>query len=1306
MPAYTPSSAAASWRLLALAGVVTASAVFVSGLTWERLRFGSTDAETLVRVEAAVRADVDRRAAMLRLAAEGAQRDPALGEALARRGAAVSTVFRRLPHALGHDPSIALTIYAIDGTPLAWVGRPSSLPRERLDGPAALFVAPGALGLRLVYLVPVTFNAVSGGGSVRGAVVAESVLSATRGLPGAVDAGHTIDVLGLPVEVRPRFGGAGARGGNGTFLVRSSSDEVLLEARLAPEQVREARGRWRHGVRGATAVAAALSILVLLVPVVDWRRHARRPAGVIVGTAVALALVVAARLVAWWALPESWRMRTGGGSPLDFALTALALAATGLLTLELVTRARAWLRASRSPSVAAAAPVQVALWQLAAGAAVLGLALLFHGRLDDVVRSATTDVMHLSLHPWEPRRLLLMSGLIILHAVQWWTATVVLVLAATAWRVCHPDWRRMLVVSLLWIAPAAGLLIFRATVEQQPLQYSLGLAVGGPVLAAWAWVLRGNRWRRGSQAMRLTAAALALIVPSLALYPLLVHAADVSRRLQIETRFARQAMDYPEELQRRLQDTQSQVDAMPGLADTVSALEPASIQAQTDTAFAVWQQTTLAERRLTSAVELYGPSGQLVSRFALNFPEYGTGSARWLGASCEWETFGEAAPFGAEERRMLHAERGLCDAQRRIVGAVVVHVMPDYGALPFLSSQGPYYEILRRGVEAPGEAATAANVGLVIYGWGRTPLYSSTGRAWILGDDVFRQIYASRRPFWSLLSVANARHHVYFSNDRFGIYAVDYPALGIFDHLVHLAEMATFAGLLFVLLLAAWRVVLRLAWHRGRPGRLLIREIRTSFYRKLFLGFVAAAVVPVLILAVSTRAYVAGRLRSDIEAEASRTAAVARRMIEESLALQQTGTLGLPALDDDLLVWLSRVIDQDVNVFEGAQLVATSERDLFASGLLPTRIPDGVYRAIVLDRSPSYVAEDEIGGLRFLTAATPLRATGRDSVLTVPLGLRQRDIEREIDELDRGVQLGALAFILLGAAMGFWMAERIGDPVQRLTRAARRIASGDLDARVLVRSADELKRLVEAFNGMAEDLQRQRTQLERTNRLEAWAEMARQVAHDIKNPLTPIQLSAEHVRRVHRDQGRPLGAVVDNCVDAILAQVRLLRQMASEFSSFATTPVPELAPTSLGEVVGEVTSAYAVGLGERIRLRVDVPPDLPPLMIDKVLVARALTNVIENALHAMPEGGDLRVSAAPEAGAVEMRVTDTGLGMDDESVARVFEPYFSTKAIGTGLGLTIAKRNIEVQGGTIVVSSRKGAGTVVAIRLPLAGPSA
>jgi nitrogen fixation/metabolism regulation signal transduction histidine kinase len=403
------------------------------------------------------------------------------------------------------------------------------------------------------------------------------------------------------------------------------------------------------------------------------------------------------------------------------------------------------------------------------------------------------------------------------------------------------------------------------------------------------------------------------------------------------------------------------------------------------------------------------------------------------------------------------------------------------------------------------------------------------------------------------------------------------------------------------------------------------------------------------------------------------------------------------------MVWVSRLIDQDVNVFDGPGLVATSERNLFASGALPTRAPADVYWALQLRNEATTVTHERIGGLEeYLVAATPLSGSQAGAMLTVPLASRQQAIEARIATLNRRMLLGALLFILAGAGLGYSMAERISDPVSRLTRATRRISRGDLDARIVARSSDELRRLVDDFNRMASELQRQRKELERTHRVEAWAEMARQVAHEIKNPLTPIQLTAEHLRRVHADQGEPLGSVVQDCVAAILTQVRLLRQIASEFSSFASSPTARRLPVEVSELLDGVLEPYRTGLDGRIRFDVRVAAGLPAVHVDRTLVARALTNILENALHAMPGEGILTVAARAEPAGVHVTISDSGAGMDAQALARAFEPYFSTKSTGTGLGLPIARRNIELNGGTIAVVSERDRGTTVDIVLPLA----
>ena len=182
----------------------------------------------------------------------------------------------------------------------------------------------------------------------------------------------------------------------------------------------------------------------------------------------------------------------------------------------------------------------------------------------------------------------------------------------------------------------------------------------------------------------------------------------------------------------------------------------------------------------------------------------------------------------------------------------------------------------------------------------------------------------------------------------------------------------------------------------------------------------------------------------------------AQRLVEDYAALQQRGAAALDAIDDQIMVLVRRAIDQDVNLFDRARLQATSERDLFASQLLPTRTPGDVYRAILLDRLPTYVGDEEVGDFSYRLAAAPVRAGGREGIVTVPLTHRQQEIEEQIDELDRRVLSGVVLFSLLGAALGLLDggADRgSGEPADARDAADRPRRSRRADRRDLVRRA-------------------------------------------------------------------------------------------------------------------------------------------------------------------------------------------------------------------------------------------------------------
>ena len=1294
-----------SWRRLLLGGVIAAVLVVALGFAWEWQRFGGDAPGAVGRAEVQVRGRFDRMTALLGTVATNIANDRAALEALEAGPDAAKALFdvvERHSRRAVDESNIAVTIYEKYGsTASAWAGRPSDLPSERVRGPRGWFVTPSSLGLRLVHVLPI------GPDDRRlGLVAVEHPLSPA---PAGATIGPADYRLETPIghaALRMQYEGAGEQMRPNSFLLHAPGGEPLVEAFFTDGQIASTRTAWRRRVFAVAVAVFGITALLLIGPLLDRRSDATSGVPYRAATAAAGVLLMVAAGLGYLTLHLA--LDAGPDRHERLLLSGATLAGLVALLGAPAARLRAAWRRRRRPS-SANGPLFI-VQQLFAGTVVALIIAAFARVLQMVLDDASVDLRHFTLHPWSEERLTLLGGILTAHLATLWGATLVLVSASARWRLAR-RWRVETAVTLAcWIAPTVAVALI-GTSRGWPVPVFGFIASATACALAARLVAPVSAWfRHATVAGRILATFVAFLVPSLLLYPSVNFLTDRNLRTIIATRYAPETRNHAVTLQERLAEAREQIDALP-LATLLGSTTPTPYDTpRSDSAFFIWRQTALADARLTSSVELYDAAGNTVGRpFGFNLPEYTAATPPTRGAaSCDhWEVFGEALLFGAEERRMLHAERSICeetvDDVPRILGAIVVHVVPDYRTLPFITSQSPYFEVFRSGQAAPAEGTIGSEVAVVIYGWGLTPLYASGAVGWPITDELFARIYhASREPFWTEIGRDNARWHVYFSNDRSGIYALGYPALTLFDRLVHLAELTTLAGAAFVLVLIGTALFTRVARERPRVGRALLREIRASFYRKLFLAFVLASMIPVITLALVIRAYFAGLLLANVEAEAARSASVARRVIEESAALQRRSGQVVPRTSDDDMIWISQVIDQDVNVFEGPRLVATSKRDLFESGLLPTRTPDHVYRAIALQRMPSFVGEDRIGAFPYMIAAAPVRAGERDAILTVPLANQQREIEREIDEIDRGVHLAALFFILVGAAIGLSMAERIADPVRRLTRATRRIASGDFDERIAVRSADELRRLVDAFNSMAAELKAQRGQLERTHRIEAWAEMARQVAHEIKNPLTPIQLSAEHLRRVHADRGEPLGEVLDSCVTSILGQVRLLRQISSEFSSFASSPTARPAPVDLVALVAEVVDPYRTGLAGRIEFANHVAAPLPRAFVDRTLIARALSNIVENALHAMPGKGSITLTAATEGEFVVLRARDTGVGMDEDELSRVFEPSFSTKATGTGLGLPIARRNIELSGGKIDVESAKGHGTTVILRLRVA----
>ena len=226
--------------------------------------------------------------------------------------------------------------------------------------------------------------------------------------------------------------------------------------------------------------------------------------------------------------------------------------------------------------------------------------------------------------------------------------------------------------------------------------------------------------------------------------------------------------------------------------------------------------------------------------------------------------------------------------------------------------------------------------------------------------------------------------------------------------------------------------------------------------------------------------------------------------------------------------------------------------------------------------------------------------------------------------------------------------------------------------------------------------------LVRSNRLEAWAEMARMIAHEIKNPLTPIRLSVEHLRAVWKRGDPGFEAVLEECVQNVLAQTEVLRHSASEFADYARLPRPEMRRVAVAALLREAAAAWAGAPG--VRISVAAPADLAAEG-DARLLGRLLSNLVGNSIEALGARGSIALSAEPDGRRIVVTVDDDGPGVTAAILPRLFEPYFSAKSGGTGLGLAIAKKIVEEHGGSISAENRMPSGLRVQFDLPSAEPA-
>ena len=388
----------------------------------------------------------------------------------------------------------------------------------------------------------------------------------------------------------------------------------------------------------------------------------------------------------------------------------------------------------------------------------------------------------------------------------------------------------------------------------------------------------------------------------------------------------------------------------------------------------------------------------------------------------------------------------------------------------------------------------------------------------------------------------------------------------------------------------------------------------------------------------------------------------------------------------------------DILYYLQGELVAASSPESVELGVYGAWMSPQVFQMLESGEEDAAVSNRRIFGDYVLTAYRTLPA--RSGVLSVPLSLEAGDTRMRQRELAHLIFFAALFGGLLSLTLSIVVGRALTGPINTLQRAAASVGGGNLRVKLPKRTGDEFGELYASFNQMVRRLRRARSQQVRSARVLAWGEMARQVAHEIKNPLTPIKLAVQHVRRAYADKRPDFDNVLEENVEQVLIEIDRLADIARAFSRYGApgATAGPIEPVRVNQVVREAITLYKAG-DPQIEYLEEVEEDLPSAFARGPELKEVLINLLENARDALDGDGVIVVAAKRVEDNVEICVRDNGPGIPEAMLPRIFDPQFSTRSTGTGLGLAIVRRLVENWGGKVTAESEEGRGTTVRVSL-------
>ena len=488
-----------------------------------------------------------------------------------------------------------------------------------------------------------------------------------------------------------------------------------------------------------------------------------------------------------------------------------------------------------------------------------------------------------------------------------------------------------------------------------------------------------------------------------------------------------------------------------------------------------------------------------------------------------------------------------------------------------------------------------------------------------------------------------------------------------------------------------------------------VKRENLNFSTKIQLYLNAAFFMPLLAVSVTTLSIISNSYNEEVDQQYLEKAVQIGNNVTGFVEQYQQGKTTEENLTNTLSQ-IAKYAETDVNVFDTAgHLVVTSQPLIYENDLLSEYINPQALISIEEERNNKVVLEESVGSLSYKSSYTGLKSPSTGQllgVLSIPFFESRNEVEAQIIQVLTNM-MNIFTFVFIAFLIISYLASvLLTYPLKYITQKIKRTSLSDYNEPLSWESNDEIGLMVGEYNRMLVNLEASKAALARTEKESAWREMAKQVAHEIKNPLTPMKLSLQHLKRrlqeeYHDGMNAEEVRAVEKPVDNLLHQVDTLNDIASSFSSFAQMPIPKSELYELEAVVRKTVGLYEDGQQE---ITADIQGSNFYVVGDEQLMGRILSNLIINAKQSVPADRLPRVKVSLQRAGLSrliLKVSDNGTGIAKEIQNKVFMPNFSTKYAGSGIGLAIAKRGIEHAGGRITFDTKEDVGTTFFIELPI-----